>query len=109
MTRHGETVLGKFGYSGLGALAPAGSADSLRTLRGKYSRLFLLLDGYDYSFGNSKNCAQAFDKLGRGAAVCAGSSIAAAWQDADGKTPLEAATEAAEKMKRNLGRYVTIL
>ncbi len=109
VTRHGEGVLGKCGYSHLAATAPAGSADSLRTLRSKYSRLFLLVDGYDYSFGNSKNCAQAFDKLGHGAAVCAGQSITAAWKEAEGKTPLEAALEAAQKMKKNLSRYITVL
>ena len=107
--RHGEGVLGRTGYSNLAATAPAGSADPLRTLRTKYSRLFLLVDGYDYSFGNSKNCALAFDKLGHGAAVCAGSSITAAWKDAADKTPLEAAADAAGKMKKNLGRYVTVL
>jgi orotidine-5'-phosphate decarboxylase len=109
VTRHGEGILGKCGYSNLAATAPAGSADSLRTLRTKYSRLFLLVDGYDYSFGNSKNCAQAFDKLGHGAAICAGQSITAAWKEAEGKTPLEAAADAAGKMKKNLLRYVTVL
>lgn len=109
VTRHGEALLGKYGYSHLGALAPAGSADCLRSLRSKYSRLFLLVDGYDYSFGNSKNCAQAFDKLGHGAAVCAGSSITAAWQENADKTPVEAAREAAEKMKKNLLRHITVL
>lgn len=109
VTRHGEGVLGKTGYSNLAATAPAGSADPLRTLRTKYSRLFLLVDGYDYSFGNSKNCALAFDKLGHGAAVCAGQSITAAWKESGDKTPLEAAVEAAQKMKKNLGRYITVL
>lgn len=107
--RHGEAVLGKYGYSNLGATASAGSADSLKALRQKYPRLFLLLDGYDYSFGNSKNCVQAFDKLGRGAAVCAGDSIVRAWADAPEQGPVEAAREAAEKMKRNLARYLTVL
>lgn len=109
VTRHGEGVLGKYGYSHLAATAPAGSADPVRTLRGKYSRLFLLVDGYDYAFGNSKNCSYAFDKLGHGAAVCGGRSITAAWKEAEGKTPLEAALDAAQKMKKNLGRYITVL
>ena len=107
--RHAEGVMGKCGYANLAATAPAGSADPLRTLRTKYNRLFLLVDGYDYSFGNSKNCAQAFDKLGHGAAVCAGSSITAAWKENQERTPLEAALEAAQKMKKNLARYVTVL
>ena len=109
VTRHGEGVLGKYGYSNLAATAPAGSADHIKTLRNKYGRLFLLVDGYDYSFGNSKNCSLAFDKLGHGAAVCAGSSLTAAWKEAAELTPLEAALEAAKKMKKNLARYVTVL
>ena len=109
VTRHGEGLVGKFGYSHVGAVASAGSSDSLRTLRTKYPKLFLLLDGYDYSFGNSKNCAQAFDKLGRGAVACAGSSIVCAWQENSQKEPWEAALEAAGKMKRNLCRYITVL
>lgn len=109
VTRHGESVPGKYGYSNLAATAPAGSADHIKTLRSKYGRLFLLVDGYDYSFGNSKNCSLAFDKLGHGAAVCAGQSLTAAWKEAAELTPLEAALEAAKKMKKNLARYVTVL
>lgn len=109
VTRHGETLVGKYGYSNLGALAPANSADCLRGLRGRYGKLFLLLDGYDYSFGNSRNCAQAFDKLGHGAAVCVGSAILGAWRDNPDKTPLEAAAEGAQKVKKNLLRHITVL
>lgn len=109
VTRHGEASVGKFGFSNLGAMASAGSPDSLRSLRTKYPRMFLLLDGYDYSFGNSKNCALAFDKLGRGAVVCAGDSVVRAWAETPEKDPAEAAREAAERMKRNLGRYITVL
>lgn len=109
VVRHGESALGKYSYSNLAAVAPAGSGDCLRNLRAKYARMFLMVDGYDYSFGNSKNCSQAFDKLGRGAVICAGKSIVAAWKDAPQQTPLEAAKDAAEKMKRNLWRYITVL
>ena len=109
VTRYAEQAMGKMGYSQLAAMASAGSADGLKNLRTKFQRLFLLVDGYDYSFGNSKNCAQAFDKLGRGAVVCAGSSIVGAWKEAEGLEPVAAAVEAAQKMKRNLTRYITVL
>ena len=109
LCRHGEPMVGKFGYSQLGAIAPATSADSLRALRAKYPRLFLLLDGYDYSFGNAKNCSHAFDRLGHGAAVCALESLAGAWREADSGDPLDAALEAANRMKKNLSRYITVL
>ena len=89
-------------------MAGASSGDSLRALRSKYSRLFLLLDGYDYPNANAKSCSYAFDKLGHGAAACAGESILTAWKDAEGDWA-ELAVAAAERMKKNLNRYVTIL
>ena len=110
ISRQGENAVGKCGYSQVGAVAAASSADSLRALRGKYSRLFLLLDGLDYPNANAKNCSYAFDKLGHGAAACGGSCIAAAWQD-DGEDCdyLEKAKQGAERMKKNLTRYITVL
>ena len=43
----GEAFPCRCGFNGIGAMASASSADSLRTLRAKYKNLFLLLDGYD--------------------------------------------------------------
>ena len=108
IARHGETVVGKCGYSNLGAVAAAGSAGSLRTLRSKYNRVFLLLDGYDYPNANAKNCSFAFDRLGHGGAACACAGILGAWKDGEGD-PVELAVQAAERMKKNLTRYVNIL
>ena len=72
--------------------------------------MFLLLDGYDYPNANAKNCSFAFDKLGHGAAACAGVSVTAAWMEEDSEnTYVTLAVEAAERMKKNLTRYVTIL
>ena len=108
VNRLGEPMPGRSGYNRIGALAGASSADGLRALRSKYSRLFMLLDGYDYPNANAKNCSYAFDKLGHGAAACAGESILAAWKEGEGDY-LELAVSAAERMKKNLGHYVTIL
>lgn len=107
--RSGESFVGKYGYSQVGVLAAASAADSLRALRGKYPRLFLLLDGYDYPNANAKNCSFAFDKLGHGAAACAGNSLAAAWKEQDNEDPLQAAVSAAQRMKKNLVRYINVL
>lgn len=111
VNRFGETILGKCGYSRVGALASAGAASSLKGLRGRYSRMFLLVDGLDYPSGNAKNCSSAFDKFGHGAVVCAGPSVTAAWQAAetDGKDYVVQAVQAAERMKKNITRYVTVL
>lgn len=111
VNRYGEDTVGKFGYSKVSVMAAASSAESLRTLRSKYPRLFLLLDGFDYPNANAKNCSYAFDKFGHGAAACASPSITCAWQqgESDGSDYLTHAAAAAERMKKNLTRYTTIL
>ena len=111
VNRYGADTAGKFGYTRVGILAAASAADSLRNLRTKYPRLFLLLDGYDYPNANAKNCSFAFDRFGHGAAVCGGAGITCAWKQAesDGSDYLDHAKAAAERMKKNLTRYVTVL
>ena len=111
INRFGAELTGKFGYARVGVMAGANSADSLKNLRTKYPRLFLLVDDMDYSGCNAKNCSYAFDKFGHGAAVCAGPTITMAWKSAqsDGSDYLEQALAAAERMKKNLTRYITIL
>lgn len=108
--RLGESAMERCGYSRLAVMAGAYSAGSLKTLRERYPRLFLLVDGLDETGCNAKNASNAFDRVGHGALVCAGKSIFAAWKDAEtGLDPIAAAAEAAERMKRNLARYVTVL
>lgn len=111
VNRYTAGIIGRCGYAGIGVLAAAGAADSLRSLRGKYPQLFLLLDGYDYPNANAKNCSFAFDKVGHGAAVCAGSGICAAWRqtDGDGTDYIEQAVASAERMRKNLLRYISVL
>ena len=111
VNRHGGDLVGKFGYSSLGVLAAAKSEEATRNIRRKYPALFMLLDGYDYPNAGAKRCSAAFDRFGHGAAVCSGRGITAAWKEAQPDTPgyLEAAVAAAERMKKNLTRYVTVL
>ena len=111
VNRYGAETTGKYGYTRVGILAAASAADSLRSLRSKYPKLFFLLDGYDYPNANAKNCSFAFDKYGHGAAACSGMGITCAWKNAesDGRDYVEHAVAAAERMKKNLTRYVTIL
>ena len=105
VNRYGADTAGKFGYTNVGVLAAASAAESLRNLRTKYPRLFLLLDGYDYPNANAKNCSHAFDRFGHGA------GITCAWKaaESDGSDYLDHAKAAAERMKKNLTRYVTVL
>lgn len=111
INRYGSDTMGKFGYTRVGVMAAASSAESLRTIRSKYPKLFLLLDGYDYPNANAKICSQAFDKFGHGAAVCSGATLAFAWKqtESDGTDYVAASVAAAERMKKNLARYTTVL
>lgn len=111
LSRFGDPIVGKSGYSRICAMGAASAPDSLRNLRSKYKHTFLLVDGLDYPSGNAKNCSYAFDKLGHGAAVCAGPSVTAAWLEAetDGADYVEQAVQAAERMKKNITRYITVL
>ena len=111
VNRYGADTAGKSGYTRVGILAAASSAESLRSLRSKYPKLFFLMDGYDYPNANAKNCSFGFDKFGHGAAACAGTSICNAWKEAEsnGSDYLTHAQSAAERMKKNLTRYVSVL
>lgn len=111
VSRFGEQIIGKSGYSRICAAASAGSADTLRNLRLKNNRMFLLVDGLDHPSGNAKNCSFAFDRFGHGAAVCAGPSVTAAWKEteSDGTDYLDLSLQAAERMRKNITRYITVL
>ena len=111
VNRYGADTAGKFGYTRVGILAGASSAQGLKNLRTKYPKLFLLLDGADYPNANAKNCSNAFDKFGHGAAVCVSDSVTCAWKaaESDGSDFVTHAAAAAERMKKNLSRYVTVL
>ena len=111
VNRYGGDNTGKFGFARVAVVAGANSAESLRNLRTKYPRMFLLLDDMDYSGCNAKNCSYAFDKFGHGAVACVGPTVTLAWKQEEGEAEdyLAAVTGAAERMKKNLTRYTTIL
>ena len=109
VNRYGAETAGKFGYTRVGILAAASSGSNLKDLRAKYPKLFLILDGADYPNANAKNCASGFDKFGHGAVAVVGSTVTAAWKQEENADDLEAAVTAANRMKKNLNRYITIL
>lgn len=111
VNRLGEPLPSKCGYNHVAGVGPASSADALRSLRSKYKNLFLFVEGYDYPNANAKNCSYAFDKLGHGAVVCAGSTVTGAWCTEEGNREdyIQAAVEAVERMRKNLTRYTTVL
>lgn len=111
VNRFADALVDRSGYSQIAVIGPASVADILKKIRARYQKLFLLLDGYDYTNANAKNCSFAFDKLGHGAIVCSGTGIVKAWDTElyDGENYIQPAVEAAERMKKNILRYTTIL
>lgn len=111
VSRYGDPIVGKCGYSRVGALTASGVPAVLTELRGKYKRMFQLVDGLDYPSGNLKNCCAAFDRMGHGAAISAGPAITAAWYTAetDGTDYVQQAVQAAERMRKTFSRYLTIV
>lgn len=112
VNRFGEPIFTKCGYSRICAAVSAGYPEGLRTLRSQYSRMFLLVDGLDYPSGNAKNCSYAFDRFGYGAIVSVGPEITSVWkkvEGSDGTDYLDLAAQSAERLKKNILRYVTIL
>lgn len=109
--RYGETMLGKCGYSFIGAVTSATSSSSVSNLRSKYNRIFLLVDGLDYPGGNGKNASLGFDRFGHGCAVSVGPSITGVWMTETDATvdAVDLAVRAAERIRNNLNRYITIL
>lgn len=111
VNRWGQDLYGRYGYSQVGAIVGAPFADAIRSLRSKYNRMFFLVTGYDSQSGNAKGASCAFDRLGQGAAVCAARYILGAWQQegADPKAYADLSLAAAERMKKNLSKYILIM
>ncbi len=112
VNRFGESIFTKCNYSRICSVSSAGAPDSLRNLRAQYKHMFILVDGLDYPSGNMKNASFAFDRFGYGAAISAGPTVTASWKDAEdvsGEVYLDHALAAAERIKKNLQRYISIL
>ena len=109
--RWGQGTEGRYGYQALGAVVGATHPSVLKELRRRLDRTFFLVPGYGAQGGTAADVRSAFDELGRGAIVNASRSIMCAWQKTgkDGSDYQDAARAAAEKMRDEIKRYVTIL
>lgn len=101
----GKELMGKYGYSGVGAVVGATYPQQLTELRKELTHTFFLVPGYGAQGGTAKDIAGAFDSNGLGAIVNSSRGIMCAWQNEDGCKPEDfaaAARREAEKMKKLL-------
>ncbi|MEE0858396.1 MAG: orotidine-5'-phosphate decarboxylase [Acutalibacteraceae bacterium] len=101
----GEDLMGKYGYSGIGAVVGATYPEQLTELRKALPHTFFLVPGYGAQGGTADDIAGAFDSNGLGAIVNSSRGIMCAWQKEENCKPEDfalAARREAEKMKKLL-------
>ena len=107
LARWGDQTMERCGYSRVAGVGSASHSASLRNLRAKYPKMFLLVDGLEAGNANARNASFAFDNLGGGALVC--SNLLTAWIENPANDPIEEVVAAAQRMKRNVTTYVIVL
>ena len=111
VNRWGGELYGACGYSQVAAVVGAPYPELLKSLRAKYDRMFFLVPGYGAQGGTAKNVQYAFDRFGHGAIVCAARSLLSAWKKTggDGRDYVSCVRQAAEKMRKDLGKYIIVM
>lgn len=107
-----EQLVGKKGWSAVGAVVGATHPEDLKNLREKYPQIFFLVPGYGAQGGKAKDVQYAFDQFGHGAIVNSSRGIMCAWkktEDGTGMDYQEAAKAEAIRMRNDICRFVTIL
>ena len=107
LAKMADSAMDRCGYSRVAAVCAANHVNSIRNLRMKYPKMFLLVDGLEASNANARNASFAFDNMGYGGLVCA--NLMGAWLENPANDPMEELVAAAGRMKRNIGTYVIVL
>ena len=97
----GEDLMGKYGYSGVGAVVGATYPKMLGEMREKLPRTFFLVPGYGAQGGGADDVAPGFDANGLGAIINSSRGIMCAWQKegCDEKDYAKAARREAIRMR----------
>lgn len=77
----GESLMGKYGYSSVGAVVGATHVDQAKVLRKLMPRTFFLVPGYGAQGGKAEDIEVCFDENGLGAIVNSSRGIIAAYQN----------------------------
>lgn len=111
VNRLGSGTEGERGYQALGAVVGATYPAELKELRRRLEKVFFLVPGYGAQGGTAQDVAGAFDRFGWGAVVNSSRGILCAWQKAENGAERfqDAARAAAETMRDDIKKYVTIV
>ena len=97
----GGSVMGKYGYSSVGAVVGATYPEQAEALRRRMPHTYFLVPGYGAQGGQAKDVAKSFNADGLGAIVNASRSIMCAYQK-NGGILGEAAREEAIRMRDDI-------
>ncbi len=75
----GKNVMGKYGYSSVGAVVGATYPNQAKLLRAIMKNSYILVPGYGAQGGTARDCANSFNKDGLGAIVNASRSVMCAY------------------------------
>lgn len=100
----GAEDMGKYGYSGVGAVVGATYPEQLAEMRAKLPHTFFLVPGYGAQGGGAQGVAKAFDKNGMGAIVNSSRAVMCAYQKGgyDEKDYALAALNEVLRMKKDI-------
>ena len=76
----GEELMGKYGYSAVGAVVGATYPEQLKEMRAKLPHTFFLVPGYGAQGGGAEDVKNAFDENGLGAIINSSRGIMCAWK-----------------------------
>lgn len=108
----GRDLIGKYGFSEVGAVVGATYPEQAKRLRETMPHTFFLIPGYGAQGGKAEDLAVCFDKDGLGGIVNSSRGIIAAYQSAKYKDNFgekefaQAARQAVLDMKEDLGRVI---
>lgn len=104
----GEEVMGKYGYSGVGAVVGATYPEQLAEMRAKLPHTFFLVPGYGAQGGGAEGVAKAFDENGLGAIVNSSRAVMCAYQknNYDEKEYAVAALKEVIRMKKDITSHI---
>lgn len=104
----GSDLIGKHGYSEVGAVVGATHREQGEALREALPHTFFLVPGYGAQGATAEDVAGFFDSKGYGAVISSSRGITAAWKKyGDGHEPkyADCALEAAERMRDEISEF----